>query len=115
MSEDKLPLEEIKGKYGEILTAREHVKEVRSKLQSNSLDNGDWFYLEKDYTKHERDFIERTQDEIEEKYKKINPELASLREEEKNKVENGMNPKQAQKERREAVKAYYNKKSQIEK
>lgn len=62
-----------------------------------------------------KDEISRYRDKLDKLYERVNPELASLREEEKNKVENGMNPKQAQKERREAVKAYYNKKSQIEK
>ena len=51
---------------------------------------------------------------IEETYKEINPELAALREEERNKVKDGMDPKQAQKARREAVKAYYNKKQSME-
>ena len=58
---------------------------------------------------------EINEEKIEELYKRINPKLASLRKEEKEKVEEGMNPKQAQKERREAVKAYYNKKSGKEK
>lgn len=53
---------------------------------------------------------EINEEKIEELYKRINPTLAALREEEKEKVEKGMNPKQAQKERREAVKVYYNKK-----
>lgn len=53
-------------------------------------------------------------EKIEELYKRINPKLAALREEERGKVEKGMDPKQAQKERREAVKDYYKKTSQRE-
>ena len=69
------------------------LSEIRERLEDNA-------YVKKD---------------ILDEYEKINPKLASLRKEEKEKVEEGMNPKQAQKERREAVKAYYNKKSGKEK
>ena len=54
---------------------------------------------------------EKSRDSIEKNYEILNPELAALRKEEREKVQAGMDPKQATKERREAVKAYYNKKS----
>ena len=65
--------------------------------------------------------IEFNEEKIEELYKRISPGLAALREDDREKVEKGMDPKQAQKERREAVKDYYkkissyNKKSGMEK
>ena len=43
-------------------------------------------------------------------YAKLNPELAALRKKEEEQIKNGEDPKKALKERREAVKAYYNRK-----
>ena len=104
-------LSEIKDKYETIRNAKKFLKKRIDTIMSNTA-YVDYEMIRKDQKETESS-IERTEKSIEETYKKINPELAALREEERNKVAKGMDPKQAQKERREAVKAYYNKNKAI--
>ena len=103
---------EIKREYNTIRNAENLSKKRIETIMGNTA-YIDYEMVRKDQ-KDTNERIENLKEKIEKKYKKINPELASLREEEKNKIENGMDPKQAKRERREAVKAYYNKKSQRE-
>ena len=102
----------IKREYGTIRNAEKLLEKRIETIMSNTayVDNEMILKDQRDTKEH----IAYIKDRIEENYKKINPELAALRAEEKNKVEKGMDPRQAQKERREAVKTYYNKKSQRE-
>ena len=99
----------IKSEYKSIRDAEEFMEKRISTIMSNTA-YVDYEMIRKEQEKT-RSGIARIKESIEEKYGEINPELAALRKEEKNKIEAGMEPKQAQKERREAVKAYYNKKS----
>ena len=110
--EKEKAISEIKDKYNNIRDAEKLLEKRIETIMGNTA------YIDHEMIrKDQRDTNEHiayVKDRIEENYKKINPELAALRAEEKNKVEKGMDPKQAQKERREAVKTYYNKKSQRE-
>jgi hypothetical protein len=106
--ENKGRWDKIKEYYGAIKDNQAELEKLLEPKVDESLD-----LFEKRIVLEARNEI--NEEKIEKLYKRINPKLASLREEEKEKVEEGMNPKQAQKERREAVKAYYNKKSGKEK
>lgn len=110
--EKEKAISEVKDEYSNIRDAEKLLKKRIETIMGNTA------YIDHEMIrKDQRDTEKRiayVKDRIEENYKKINPELAALREEEREKVEKGMDPKQAQKERREAVKTYYNKKSQRE-
>ena len=103
---------EIKDQYKDIRNA-EKLSEKRIEIIRSNTAYVDDEMIRKDQ-KNTSEHIAHVKERIEENYKKVNPELAALREEEKNKVDAGMDPKMAQKERREAVKAYYNKNSKKE-
>lgn len=108
----KLYLNKVKINYKNMLNNKEHITKIYDKIRKTDDDSKvdalvDLVADLKTKNKTSRSSIEAT-------YKEINPELAALREEERNKVKDGMDPKQAQKERREAVKAYYNKKQSRE-
>ena len=110
--EKEKAISEIKDKYKDIRDAEKLSKKRIETIMSNTA-YIDYEMIRKDQ-KDTSERIAYVKERIEENYKKVNPELAALRAEEKNKVEKGMDPRQAQKERREAVKTYYNKKSQRE-
>ena len=103
---------EIKDQYKDIRDAEKLSKKRIETIMSNTA-YIDYEMIRKDQ-KDTSERIAHVKERIEENYKKVNPELAALREEEKNKIENGMKPKQAQKERRDAVKAYYSRNSKTE-
>jgi len=111
-TEQKNEFKEISDKYKAIRNA-EKLSEKRIETIMDNTEYVDHEMIRKDQN-DTNEHIAYVKERIEEKYKKVNPELAALREEERNKVEAGMNPQRAQKERREAVKAYYNKKSPSE-
>lgn len=105
----KSRLDSIKYHYDRINDYRECIAELRKKINKTTdpekiADLTKWTSKMEKYTEESRESIERN-------YEGLNPELAALRKEEREKVQAGMDPKQATKERREAVKAYYNKKS----
>ena len=110
--EKQQAISEIKDTYNTIRDAEKLLQKRTEIIMSNTA------YIDYDMiSKDQKDTNERIahiKERIEEKYKKVNPELAALREDERNKVKEGMDPKQAQKERREAVKAFYNKKQSME-
>lgn len=110
--EKEKAISEIKDKYNNIRDA-EKLSEKRIETIMSNTAYVDYEMIRKDQ-KDTNERISYLKEKIEEKYKKVNPGLAALREEERNKVEAGINPQQAQKERREAVKAYYNKKTSRE-
>ena len=104
------PIEDVVNKYLWLKKTRDDYDMLSMDKElmrdTKDIDNEAYKVFEKDATS--------IRNKLDKLYVKINPELAALREEEKEKVEKGMDPKQAQKERRNAVKDYYNKKSPIE-
>ena len=110
--EKEKAISEIKDKYNNIRDAEKLSKKRIETIMSNTA-YIDYEMIRKDQ-KDTSERIAHVKERIEENYKKVNPELAALREEEKNKIEKGMKPKQAQKERRDAVKAYYSRNSKTE-
>jgi len=108
----KLYLHKIKNDYGNILDNKEHITKIYDEIRKTDDDSKVDTLV--DLVADLKTKNKTSRSSIEETYKEINPELAALREEERNKVKDGMDPKQAQKARREAVKAYYNKKQSKE-
>ena len=99
-------LENTRQNYADTLEIRDRIRTFKQKLNKTPEDismNSDDELSNK--TKHAM---------REDAYKDINPELAALRDKERRAIKDGMDPKQAKRERREAVRAYYNKKSQRE-
>lgn len=102
--------DEIKRDYKAIRNAEKlSVKRIETIMSNTAYVDNEMIRNDEADTKERIAYMKEA---IEKKYKEVNPQLAALREEEKNKVEKGMDPKQAQKERRIAVKDYYNKKTQ---
>lgn len=108
----KLYLNKVKINYENMLNNKEHITKIYDKIRKTDDDSKIDTLV--DLVADLKTKNKTSRSSIEETYKEINPELAALREEEKNKVDAGMDPKMAQKERREAVKAYYNKNSKKE-
>ena len=107
-----IKVQQIKDNYGNILDNKNRLAQIYGKIRKTENDTDVDVLI--DSASDLRVKNKTSRKSIEETYKQINPELAALREEEREKVEKGMDPRQAQKERREAVKTYYNKKSQRE-
>ena len=105
-------MQPIKDNYGNILDNKNRLAQIYGKIRKTENDTDVDVLI--DSASDLRVKNKTLRKSIEDTYKQINPELAALREEEREKVEKGMDPRQAQKERREAVKAYYNKKSHRE-
>lgn len=58
-----------------------------------------------------KDELNKAENKVNNAYEAVNPELGRLRKEEKEEIAKGVDPKEAQKKRRTAVKAHYNKQS----
>ena len=108
----KARFKEIRDEYKDIRNA-EKLSEKRIEIIRSNTAYVDDEMIRKDQ-KDTGEHIAHIKERIEENYKKVNPELAVLREEERRKVEAGMDPIQAKKEHRKAVKAHYNKNSKTE-
>ena len=104
---DNIWLEETRKRYKSILNAEETITQNTEKMKT--VTPADKKELEEIIADH-KEIVRIKREKIDKLYEEANPELAALRKEEKNKINSGMSSKQAQKERRDAVKAYYNKK-----
>ncbi len=58
-----------------------------------------------------KDELNEAENKVNNAYESVNPELGRLRKEEKEEIAKGVDSKEAQKKRRTAVKAHYNKQS----
>ena len=93
-------LKKTKDDYADILDARQKIKTLQTSSEQTSQSS-------EEEIANAIGIIKRRRQRLEQAYKQINPKLAQLREEEKDKIKNGQDPKSAQKERRQAVRAYY--------
>ncbi len=95
-------LKRTRRNYERIEISQQRLAELRQRKDEEPAD-----YLQREKISEEKD-IKRSRLKIEDDYKDINPELARLRTEERNKIKNGTDPQTAQKRRRDAVRAFYN-------
>ena len=98
-------LGETRKRYKSILNSEETITQNTEKIKTATLT--DRKELEEVIADH-KEIIQIKREKLEKLYEEVNPELAALR----NKINSGMSVKQAQKERRNAVKFHYNKKKQ---
>lgn len=101
-------LESTRHSLSYIEQSKERIAELRKRIEEKSaphLENEKSFY---------ESSVARDRVKIEDDYRDVNPQLASLRAEERRKVKEGVDPKIAQKQRRAAVKEFYKSQKQKE-